>query len=151
MTNKYVATSIAVVCGGAVAMLPTKYGPGTGGMILWPLFGATNQLLAGLAFLVIVFYLWRRNKPIWFAVIPMVLMIILPAWALLWQIFSPNSVFHEEGQNQLLLIGFATGILLLQFWMVVEAILAWNKAKGVLEEALPPLDSKRYKTTGGRS
>ena len=52
---------------------------GSGGMILWPLFGATNQLLAGLAFMVTVFYLWRRNKPIWFAIIPMVIMLIMPA------------------------------------------------------------------------
>ena len=65
-------------------------GAGTGGLILWPLFGATNQLLAGLAFMVIVFYLWRSNKPIWFAFIPMIVMLIMPAWALLWQLFHQN-------------------------------------------------------------
>ncbi|HMO15098.1 MAG TPA: carbon starvation protein A [Pirellulaceae bacterium] len=151
VANKYVATSIAVFCGGAVAMLPTDKGPGTGGMILWPLFGATNQLLAGLAFMVAVFYLWRRNKPIWFAVFPMLLMIILPAWALLWQIFSPDSVFYEEGQNQWVLISFAAGILALQFWMVAEALLAWKKARGVLEEALPVLTKSPVNAGRGRS
>ncbi len=30
---------------------------------------------------------------------------------------------------------------LLQLWMVVEAIVAWPRAKGVLEELLPPLPS----------
>ena len=55
---------------------------GSGGLYLWPLFGATNQLLAGLAFMVTAFYLWRRNKPIWFLVPPMILMVIMPAWAL---------------------------------------------------------------------
>ena len=35
-----------------------------------PLFGATNQLLAGLAFLVIAFWLWRRSLPVWFIVPP---------------------------------------------------------------------------------
>ena len=44
---------------------------GKGGLLLWPLFGATNQLLAGLSFLVITFYLWRRGKPVWFLVLPM--------------------------------------------------------------------------------
>jgi len=84
LTNKYVATAVAVGLGGLVAMLPAseKMGPGSGGMILWPLFGATNQLLAGLAFMVTVFYLWRRNKPIWFAAAPMVVMLIMPAWAM---------------------------------------------------------------------
>ena len=57
-----------------------QYG-GKGGMILWPMFGATNQLLGGLAFLVIGFYLWRRNKPVWFLALPMLFMLIMPAWA----------------------------------------------------------------------
>ena len=56
---------------------------GKGGLILWPLFGATNQLLAGLAFLVVSFFLWRRNIPVWFIVIPMIFMLIMPAWAML--------------------------------------------------------------------
>ena len=120
---------------------------GTGGLHLWPLFGATNQLLAGLAFMVTVFYLWRRNKPIWFAALPMVVMIILPAWALSWQMFNPTSGWLQQGQYLLLAIG--GGAMLLQAWMVVEAMLLWPRAKGVLEEALPPLD--RHALAEGRS
>ena len=152
LENKYVATSVAVICGGVVAMIPNAAGRmGEGGLILWPLFGATNQLLAGLAFLVTVFYLWRRNKPIWFAFIPMVIMVILPAWALLWQMLNSQSGWIKGGSaNSFLLLAFAGGILSLQIWMVVEALLAWNKAKGVLEEALPPV-RKSVDTDGGRS
>ena len=40
-----------LLAGGALALVPGKLGPGSGGLILWPLFGATNQLLAGLALL----------------------------------------------------------------------------------------------------
>ena len=62
LTNKYLATGFAVITAGIVAMIPAPGNvPGTGGLILWPLFGATNQLLAGLAFMVTVFYLWRRG------------------------------------------------------------------------------------------
>ena len=68
LCNKYLATALVVVWPLLVAMIPGPTGPGSGGSILWPLFGATNQLLAGLAFLVTMFYLWRRNQPIWFAV-----------------------------------------------------------------------------------
>jgi carbon starvation protein len=139
LTNKYAATLFAVLTAGAVAMLPSAPGMplGTGGMILWPLFGATNQLLAGLAFLVTVFYLGRRNKPIGFAVVPMVLMMIFPAWAMWWNMFNPESGWVTTGNY--LLLGFGVVILLLQAWMVVEAVLTWPRAKGVLEEALPPL------------
>ena len=110
---------------------------GTGGLFLWPLFGATNQLLAGLAFMVTAFYLWRRNKPIWFAVLPMIVMVVMPAWALTWQLFNEQSGWWPR--QQYLLAGIGTGVLLLQAWMIVEAVIAWPRARGVLEEALPPL------------
>ena len=138
---------------GLVAMLPAseKLGPGSGGMILWPLFGATNQLLAGLALMVTVFYLWRRNKPIWFAAAPMVVMLIMPAWAMLWQMFNTQQdpvTKQYTGwwwQENYLLFGFGAVIMLLQVWIVFEGILVWRRARGVLEEALPPLETIRPK------
>lgn len=139
LENKYMATLLAVVLGAWIAMIPSAVGksPGTGGLILWPLFGATNQLLAGLAFMVTCFYLWRRKKPVYFALIPMVIMIILPGWALLWQMFNENNGFFTKGKY--FLFAFSCGILALQLWMVVEAAIMWPKVKGVLEKQLPPL------------
>ena len=125
---------------------------GTGGLLLWPLFGATNQLLAGLAFMVTTFYLWRRNKPIWFVAIPMVFMIVLPGWALIWQLFNENSGWCWRPEKRLVaIIGLIT--LGLQIWMVIEAMIMWPKAKGVLEDALPPLSkpSSALSASGGRS
>ena len=150
LTNKYFATAVVVSIGGALAMLPGGPGqdPGTGGTILWPLFGATNQLLAGLACMVVVFYLWRRNQPIWFAAIPMVLMMIMPAWALLWQLFNSETGFLVSQKWLLLTFGFA--VLGLQVWMVIEAAMIWKKSRGVLEESLPPLPSPSQ-DEGGRS
>lgn len=144
LENKYAATTLAVTVGGTIAMIPSVPGGnlGTGGLLLWPLFGATNQLLAGLAFLVTVFYLWRRGKPIYFAVIPMIIMLIMPAWALLHQLFS-ESGFLASGKY--VLFTFGLGIMGLQIWMIVEAIIAWPRAKGVLEETLPPLPSRKLK------
>lgn len=134
LEGKYVATAVAVVTGGAVALMPGPTGvPGTGGLILWPLFGATNQLLAGLAFLVVVFYLIRRRLPVWFAAAPMALMLLLPGWAMVEQI---RTDFWPE--QKWLLLGFGVVILALQVWMVIEALLVLPKARGVLEEALPP-------------
>jgi carbon starvation protein len=159
LTNKYLATGTAVVLGAAVAMIPAPgQGMGTGGLILWPLFGATNQLLAGLALMVIAFYLWRRNISNWFVVIPMIIMLIMPAWALHWQLFNENSGWFNPIYDSLtgktpwawstthLLFAIGMATLGLQIWMVIEGGLLWKRARGVLEEALPPLNPQ-LKTT----
>ncbi len=146
LTNKYLATLLAVVLAGIVAMIPSTPGgsAGTGGLILWPLFGATNQLLAGLAFMVTVFYLWRRGKPVWFAAIPMVVMLIMPAWAMLWNMFNPeNGWWHKD---KTLLFWNGAAILAIQAWMIIEALLLMPRAKGILEDALPPLETVRPAT-----
>lgn len=140
LRNIFVATIVAVVLGGWIALLPNDKGVrGLGGLLLWPLFGATNQLLAGLAFMVTTFYLWRRNKPIWFVAIPMVIMVIMPAWALSWQLFNSESGWIHDWENKKLLTVVGVTTLALQVWMVVEAAVMWPKAKGVLEPSLPPL------------
>ena len=144
LTNRYGATIFAVVVAFLIARLPaTPDGmAGTGGMILWPLFGAVNQLLAGLAFLVITFWLRRRGLPFTLALIPGVVMLILPAIAM-----SMNLRTFASTHNWLLFaFGFAT--LLIELWMIVEAISVWKKSEGMLEKetlAAKPDDE------GGRS
>jgi len=160
LTNRYVATAVAVVLGGIIAMLPGPTGKsGTGGLLLWPMFGATNQLLAGLAFMVTAFYLWRRNQPVWFIVLPMLLMIVMPAWALLWQLFSTEVLEGTQEpigwwwsfQDHALLASIALITLGLQIWMVVEAVLMWPRAKGVIEDPLAPLDSNSTSNSNSTS
>ncbi len=155
LTNKYVATALAVTLGGMLAMVPAKAGGaiGTGGLILWPLFGATNQMLAGLAFLVTLFYLWRRNKPIWFVIGPTIVMLILPIWGLSYQMFHPDFGWWAKGNY--LLLGIGAVVLSVQMWIVVEGLIIWRSARGVLEEPLPPLPDKsaisQAVAGGGRS
>ena len=156
LQNKYTATFFAVLLALLLAMMrgpdvaPGQPAPhGTGGLYLWPLFGATNQLLAGLAFMVTAFYLHRRNKPIWFILVPMVLMIVLPLWAMGWQMFNENSGWVPQQNYLLSTIGGVT--ILLQLWMLVEVIGAWPRAKGVLEESLPTLPASENRIPEGRS
>src|SRR5690606_1711197 len=96
---------------------------GQGGLILWPLFGATNQLLGGLSFLVIAFYLRRRGIPNWFLVVPLVFMLILPAWAMLWQIFidAPRAGGSWLADRQWILLRIGLATIVLEAWLVVEA------------------------------
>jgi len=139
LKNKHGATIFAVCIAGAMAAVPpsgsewTLANAGKGGLILWPLFGATNQLLAGLSFMVITFYLWRRGKPVWFLVIPMIFMLIMPLWAMLHQLFAaPGWLVGEKPDYLLGGIGLAT--VALELWMIFEGWQLFPKAKGVLEE-----------------
>jgi carbon starvation protein len=60
-------------------------------------------------------------------------MLIMPAWAMMFEI----QTWWAKGSY--MLIGIAVVTLLLEAWMIVEAVLMWPKARGVLEESLPPL------------
>ncbi|MFK7852015.1 MAG: carbon starvation protein A [Akkermansiaceae bacterium] len=140
LANKHSATIFAIVIAGAIAAMPAPGSAyelgnlGKGGLILWPLFGATNQLLAGLAFLVILFWMRRRNLPVWFVAIPATFMLILPAIAMVSQIFiGPTAWLTGETPNYLLsIIGLIT--LGLEVWILTEAANAWPKVKGIIEQ-----------------
>ena len=133
LTGRHPATLIAVLAGGAIAMLPAagpsgeSRGYGTGGLILWPLFGATNQLLAGLAFLVIAFYLHRRNKPVLWLIPAALLMVAVPAWAMAVQVFAPETGWVAQGNW--LLAGMGAAVLLLEAWVLVEAVRMWPRGE----------------------
>ena len=139
LQNKHGATLFAVAIATVMAAVPpggaewSIANAGKGGLILWPLFGATNQLLAGLSFLVITFYLWRRGRTIWFLVIPMVFMLIMPLWAMIHQLFvAPGWLVAEQPDYLLGGIGLAT--IALEIWMIIEALRLFPRAKGVIEE-----------------
>lgn len=156
LTDKHGATIFAVIIAFWMAAIPPEGmswawdNVGKGGLILWPMFGATNQLLGGLAFLVIAFWMWRRRLPVWFVVIPTVFMLVMPAWAMGYQLFTEGGWLSAETKNwPLIFIACAT--MALEAWMVVEAILCWPKARGVLEEALEPLAKGESSADGGRS
>lgn len=127
LSGKYVATGIAVVIGLAIAVFAGET-PGNGGLVLWPLFGATNQLLAGLALMVALFYLARRSKPLAAVAIPMFAMMLMPAWAITYDLFT-----NWIPSRSIVLSLFGLIILGLQIWMVAEGILVWKKSRGILE------------------
>lgn len=140
LRNKHGATVFAVLLAGLMAAIPppgrdwSLANAGQGGLILWPLFGATNQLLGGLSFLVITFYLWRRGKPVWFLIVPTIFMLVMPMWAMIWQTFvggTGNPSWISEGKWTLVAIALAT--MLLEVWMIIEATLLFPRVRGVIE------------------
>lgn len=139
LTTPHGATLFAVGSAFLLALMPAPGKPwnlttlGTGGLILWPLFGATNQILAGLSLIVVSFYLLRRGLPTWIATVPMVFMLAMPAWAL------ATDVQRWWAGGSWALVAVAALMLTVEAWMIVEAVLLWPRVRGVLEPPLPPL------------
>jgi carbon starvation protein len=116
--NRWVATSIAVVSCGVLALGVDR---GAGGMRLWPLFGTTNQLTAGLSLLVVTLFLLRLQRPIWVTAIPMAFVLVMTTWAMVLNLIRYWTESHA------LLLGVGGAIFVLELWLVFEAIVAIRK------------------------
>ncbi|MCZ7582920.1 MAG: carbon starvation protein A [Deltaproteobacteria bacterium] len=123
--NKHAATSFAVVTAAALALAQKG---GTGALLLWPLFGTTNQLLAGLTFLVIWAYLLRRGSPTWFAFVPMVFMIAMTGWAMVLNL----DLYYQKAQWHLLVMGGI--VLVLEIWMIAETVMVSRSLRAARPE-----------------
>ena len=123
LKNRYVGALFAVGPALALALLAKTggQGPGSGGFLLWPLFGATNQLVAGLTLLVATIYLWRKGRPVIYTLIPMVFLIFMTLASMIWnfKVFS----------NKPLLLVLSTLILAFGVWIVLEACFVYVKQK----------------------
>jgi len=89
--NRVKATLITMVI--PLLMAYTTYTTPSGVVLpvwraIWPVFGSTNQLLAGLALLSVTFWLKRTGRRWWFAGIPTVFMVGITMSALVLQISS---------------------------------------------------------------
>ena len=116
-----VATIIAV--GAALGLTFSTGMDGSGGMIIWPLFGTTNQLMAGLTLSVLVVILTKLRRPTLPLLIPLVFVTLMSLWAAVLQL---RTLF--EAGNWLLL-GIDVVIIVAAVWVVVEAVASISKAR----------------------
>ena len=79
LNNRYVATFFVVLA--AMVMTFLKSGA-TGALILWPLFGSLNQLLAALALGMVTLYLFNHKKNILITLVPMIFVLFVTIWAM---------------------------------------------------------------------
>ncbi len=147
------ATLFAVLTAAALAFLPAPNQPwslataGSGGMLLWPLFGATNQLLAGLAFIVIAAWLIANKRPWWFIIPPSLLMLALPAWALTLQAFTGSDNLTPWTQSgQWTLVAVTIFMLAVEAWMIAE--LALRLRSGRLQNEKTADQGSEFSTGG---
>jgi tetratricopeptide (TPR) repeat protein len=90
---------------------------------LWPLFGATNQLLAGLSLTVVTVWMYRQHLPWQYTGVPAGIVLVLSGLAM------AIEVSHFLDADNLLLAALGTVVLALNTWIVLEA-------QGKLDEAV---------------
>ena len=120
LTSMYIATAVAVITAGIMAL--SKEG-GKGGLMLWPLFGAANQLLACLALLVITIYLRKKKIQSIYTFIPMLIMFVITGVAM---VYNVNN-FYADGLKSLHLLIISLIIMVLEAWMIVESFVLLSK------------------------
>ena len=93
---------------------------GAGGK-LWPVFGASNQMLAALTLMVLSIYFWQKKKNILPLVLPMGIIIIIALSSLVL-----NAIEFSNSGNMLLLSIDVT-LILLTLWMIAEGFMHIRK------------------------
>ncbi len=123
LKNRYLASFLAVAS--AFGLMMTSDG-GKGGLKIWPLFGATNQMLAALTLLLVALFLVKRKKgkvktnP-WPYIIPTFFLLLMTTGAL----FLNIERFQAAGNG--FLVTLAAILMAIQVWIFIEAIMALKK------------------------
>jgi carbon starvation protein len=128
---RWMATILTLILPGVMAFL--TYTTPTGQTIpvwraVWPVFGATNQLLAGLALLAVTVWLKRTGRTWKFVGIPMVFMVGMTLTATAMLVFSPNTATPVRWVSAFLLV--------LGLMMAVEAFRSLGKPDVPPEEVV---------------
>ena len=126
LKNRYVATLIAILPALALTFW-NIYDPLSGqstkaGWILWPIFGASNQMLAALTLMMLSIYFWKKDKPVLPLVIPFILITITTLSAL---VLNAHSFFR----NNHFLLFVNSFLTLLIVWMIYEGWLVFKAGK----------------------
>ncbi len=131
LKNRYFATLVAIL----PALFLTLWNvtdPITGlkikaGWALWPLFGASNQMLAALILLMMSIYFWKKKKQIVPLIIPFVFITITTFISL---VINANTFIN----NNLLLFAIEIIFIILIIWMIYEGFKVYRKIKSKTEK-----------------
>ncbi len=120
LRNRYLATLLAV--GPAIPLVlagKRVWAP------LWLLFGTTNQLIGGVTLLVLVVYLLAARRPLLSYLLPMVFLLTMTSAAMGYNLFT----WIVGGKGPAVTIVIGALILLLECWVIVEAVLVIRKIR----------------------
>lgn len=108
ITNTIVAAVIIV----GLSMLMAMTGQAAS---IWPIFGASNQLMAALTLLTITLYLLLKNTRWYIAFVPMVFMLVMSIWGII-------SVISTQWGNSAILVSSGIFLLCMAILMVSVAL-----------------------------
>ncbi len=89
---------------------------GSGGLSIWPLFGSTNQILAGMTLLVISVMLIKMGRPAKYTMLPMIFVLFTSCWAAIIKLME----FWAAGNWLLVTIDIV--VLVTSLLVILEAI-----------------------------
>ena len=121
--NKYVCTILVV-------FFSYLIGATDGWQKIWPIFGATNQLIAAVALFVIATWLMAMGKPTKFALYPAIFMVITTIGALAWQSYR----FYTQPEPNIFLGTAAVFLIILALFVGYEGM---STLRGRKEKLMP--------------
>ena len=148
LARRHVATMIAVGLTAFLVLVPDGgQGLGSGGYLLWPLFGTSNQLLAGITLMLISLWLYRKGRNPLPTLAPMIFLLAMTIWAMTEQVIFEWSGLREADAEWLL---FILGAVILGFaiWILLEAVRLFRR-RDELEAMRDPGDESP-EAEGGR-
>ena len=109
LTNNYTATFVCIFLAGYLAFSGN-------GNIIWPVFGAANQLLAALSLLTATLYLMHKKANYWITLLPTFFMLVTSLWALI-LLFQ-----HNLSKNNYALIITTAFLIIMTLIMIAKSI-----------------------------
>ena len=109
--NKYICTVLVV-------FFSYLIGSTDGWQKIWPIFGATNQLIAAVALFVIATWLMVMGKPTKFVLYPAIFMIVTTIGALVWQSYR----FYSQPEPNIFLGTAAVFLIILALFVGYEGM-----------------------------
>ena len=115
LSNRYLAGGLGI---GAALLLAVTQGGGQGGLALWPLFGTTNQLVAGVTLLIVSIWLKKLGRQVAYTLVPMILIGGVTVFAMVGNLIDYFANFEELW----LLAVVGSIVLVLDIWVVLEGM-----------------------------
>lgn len=102
-------------------------------LVIWPIFGTANQLLAALTLIVVSVWLARRGKSVWFSALPAAFMMVTTLAALIWLLLNNYLPKHNIPLviADILLLVLSVGV----FAMVIKSVSSIRGQKATAAKA----------------